>query len=170
MTLNCPPKHRRFKRMKLITRETDYAIRALCCIARRGNSIVPVKELVKCLKVPKPFIRKLMQVLNREGILKSYKGVLNKEGVLKSYKGKGGGFELKKDIRDITVARLVEIYQGPLQLSDHRFKKDLCHEINCCPFKRVLDNIERHIKSELSEITIDFLINKKDQRRWPRER
>ncbi|MCX5702041.1 MAG: hypothetical protein NTW64_03570 [Candidatus Omnitrophica bacterium] len=44
--------------MKLITRDTDYAIRALCYIAKNKNEIISVRELVTKLKIPRPFLRK----------------------------------------------------------------------------------------------------------------
>ena len=131
--------------MKLITRDTDYAVRALCYISRQKSEIVSVNELVSCLDVPKPFIRKLLQVLN-------------KKGILKSYKGKGGGFTLALDSKDITLVRLIEIFQGPLRLSDHNFKKRLCHDIQKCPLKKKLDKIEDYVRSELGQVTVAYLL------------
>lgn len=131
--------------MKLVTRDTDYAVRALCFIARRRDRIVSVNELVDCLNVPKPFIRKILQILN-------------KEKLLKSYRGKGGGFMLAGDYKKITLLKLIEIFQGPVRVCDHSFKKKLCHEIKKCPLKRKLDGIEDHVKDELSDITIASLL------------
>ena len=59
--------------MKLITRDTDYALRAICYIAKQ-EKIVSVNELVKVLGVPRPFMRKILQRLSQEKILVSYKG------------------------------------------------------------------------------------------------
>ena len=67
--------------MKLITRNTDYALRALCYISKNKN-IVTVNELVKKLKVPRSFMRKILQRLN-------------KRRILVSFKGQGGGFKLR---------------------------------------------------------------------------
>lgn len=61
--------------MKLITRDTDYAIRALCFITIGRKEIIPVRELVENLKVPRPFLGKLLQILNKKRLLKSYKGL-----------------------------------------------------------------------------------------------
>jgi Rrf2 family protein len=133
--------------MKLITRDTDYAIRALCFIYRRQDGTVPVERLVERLKVPRPFIRKIMQILT-------------KEGILISHKGRGGGFALALRGDDITVISLLEIFQGPLKLSDHRFKKKLCHEIKRCPLKKRLDRIESYVRAELERITIAELVER----------
>jgi Rrf2 family protein len=133
--------------MKLITRDTDYAVRALCYIARQRGQIVSVNELVDCLNVPKPFIRKLLQILN-------------KKGILKSYKGKGGGFTLAADNKNITLVGIIEIFQGPLRLSDHNFKKSLCHDIQKCPLKKKLDKIEDYVRSELGQVTVAYLLER----------
>jgi len=59
--------------MKLITRNTDYALRALCYISKNKN-IVTVDELVERLGVPRSFMRKILQQLNKKMILVSFKG------------------------------------------------------------------------------------------------
>ena len=60
--------------MRLITRNTDYAVRALSYISRQEEKVISVSELVKKIKVPRPFLRKILQTLNKKGILISYKG------------------------------------------------------------------------------------------------
>jgi len=96
--------------LKLITRNTDYAIRALCYIATHKADVVSVKELVRCLKIPRPFLRKILQGLN-------------KKGILRSYKGKGGGFVLAVGPEKIFIGDLIRIFQGPIKLQEHTFKK-----------------------------------------------
>ena len=59
--------------MKLITRDTDYAIRALCFIAKEQDTI-SVAQLVNRMRMPRSFLRKLLQVLSSKGILVSIKG------------------------------------------------------------------------------------------------
>jgi len=129
----------------MITRDTDYAIRALGCIAGSDKSAFSVRDLTKQLGIPRPFLRKLLQVLT-------------KKGFLKSYKGKGGGFVLVKDPKKITVFDLVQIFQGPFQLSEHIIKKEVCPNIKTCKLKRHLDKIEKHVIKQLKEFSIsDFL-------------
>lgn len=133
--------------MKLITRDTDYAIRALCYIAKQKKKIVSVKELARHLKIPHPFLRKILQRLN-------------KKRLLKSYKGKSGGFMLLKNPQKIFMADLIRIFQGPVRLSGHVFKKSLCPHIGACILKKKLDAIEKYVISELESVTIASLICK----------
>ena len=132
--------------MKLITRDTDYALRALCFIARHRKEIVSVRELVKKLKIPKPFLRKILQILN-------------KKRILKSYKGKGGGFLLGVPASKIFLVDLIEIFQGPLRLNECFFKKMACPNTKTCGLKKKIDNIERYVIRELNSITLTSLLN-----------
>ncbi len=127
--------------MKLITKNTDYAIRALGCISKNKDNIITVSGLSESLDMPQPFLRKILQSLN-------------KKGILKSSKGKGGGFILNVDPAKISVLQLVEIFQGEFKLNEHVFKGKICPVIKICYFKQRLDVIESSVKKQLKLITI----------------
>jgi len=127
--------------MKLITRDTDYAIRAISYMAKQGDKVISVNELVKALDIPQPFLRKILQILNQKGLLKSHKG-------------KGGGFRLSRDPDNISVAGLVKIFQGPIKLSEHIFKKKPCPNARTCALKKKLDNLEKKLIAELNSLNI----------------
>jgi len=133
--------------MKLMTRDTDYAIRALCCIVRKKESIVSVNDLVKCLKMPRAFLRKILQKLN-------------KAKILKSCKGKGGGFSLVVKPNKILIGKMIEIFQGPIKLQVHMSSKKKCPEIKTCLLKKKLDAIEEYVVLNLNSITLASLLKK----------
>lgn len=131
--------------MKLITRDTDYALRALLFIAKNKNRLVSVTELVKVLKMPRPFLRKLMQVLNKNRILKSYKGF-------------SGGFELAVGPDKIFLTDLMKIFQGELVLNECNFKKKDCPNKPACGLRKKIIAIEKLVLSQLEPITIGSLL------------
>jgi len=131
--------------VKLITRNTDYAVRAVTYIAKNDKKIVSVTELVKELKIPRPFLRKILQVLNREGVVKSYKGV-------------GGGFKLAAKADKILLVKIMEAFQGPMKLNECAFKKLICPNKKICPLRKRIDRIEKYVFSKLGAITIGELI------------
>ena len=133
--------------MKLITRDIGYAVRALLTFATHEKKIISVKDLFKGSKIPRPFLRKILQRLN-------------KKGLLKSYKGKGGGFILAHTPDKINLCALIKIFQGPIKLTEHIFKKGPCPNIKNCNLKKKLDGIEKHIISDLESITISALLKK----------
>jgi len=133
--------------MKLITRDTDYALRALCYIAAHKDSMMPAGELVAALDIPRPFLRKILQTLNRNGLLKSYKG-------------QGGGFMLARSPDRIYLLDLIKIFQGPFKLNQCFFKKEICPNTKKCVVKQKLDRIERYVLRELKTISIVSLLRK----------
>lgn len=134
--------------MKLITRNTDYAVRALCCIAEQKQEVISADQLVKSLEMPRSFLRKILQTLN-------------KEGLLNSTKGKGGGFALALSPGKITLTDVMKIFQGPIKLNECKFKKSDCPYIMNCLLKKKIDEIEKEVIVKLRAITIDSIIKKR---------
>ena len=133
--------------MKLITRNTDYAIRALCCIAGRKDKVLSADQLVNYLDMPRPFLRRILQALN-------------KDGILYSFKGKGGGFSLAVHPGKISIIRLMQVFQGDIKINECTFKKEVCPNISDCLLKKKLDEIEDEVLKKLEKITIYSLMKK----------
>jgi Rrf2 family protein len=133
--------------MKLITKNTDYAMRALCYIARQRHAekAVTVGELSRKLKIPLPFLRKILQMLHRKRILKAYKG--NK-----------GGFLLARPAEKIYLIELIEIFQGPIELSQCFIRKRLCPDRATCLLRKKIAQMEKYLIGELKAITIKSLL------------
>jgi Rrf2 family protein len=134
--------------MKLLNRDTDYAVRALLQIARKPSERMPVSELTARLKIPHPFLRKIFQTLQ-------------KEGVVSSSKGRGGGFVLAAAPRESSLIRLMEIFQGPLELSHCLYREDLCTDIRTCPLRRRIQSLEKIIVKDIQSITLQSLLDKR---------
>ena len=90
--------------MKLITREIDYAVRALKYLAENKNGrTVPVPELVEELGITRPFSKE-----DNAGSGQSWS--------YQSYKGNNGGFGLVKKPEDIYSIDLSRDIPGRFQL------------------------------------------------------
>ncbi len=133
--------------MKLITRDTDYAVRALCYIAGQKHSIVTVTEMVNELGIPRPFLRKILQILN-------------KKTLLNSFKGKNGGFSLAVKPEKIYLTDLMKIFQGVLRLNECIFKKKICPDKSTCPLRQELDGVEKQVIERLKKVTVASLLEK----------
>jgi Rrf2 family protein len=132
--------------MKLITREIDYAVRALRYIAETGRDRVSVKELVEKLGITRPMLRKIMQELA-------------KYGTVVSYKGNNGGFSLNKRPEDIYLIDLVEVFHGKFSMNECLFNKDICPNRDSCILKNKIEEIEKDVKSKLESIDLKSLID-----------
>lgn len=130
--------------MKLITRNTDYALRAICYIAQQSK-IVTVTEMVRTLGVPRPFMRKILQQLN-------------KNKVLKSSKGQSGGFKLSIPARKLYLIKIMRIFQGEINLNGCFLKKDICPNRGRCVLRKKINSIEADVLKQLKAINIASLI------------
>ena len=131
--------------MKLITRNTDYALRALCYIAKQNKSKVTVEELVNKLGVPQPFMRKILQLLSR-----------NK--VLESSKGQGGGFKLSVPANKLYLIKIMRIFQGEVSLNGCLLKKDICPNKGKCVLRKKINTIEQGMLRQLKAISVASLV------------
>jgi len=138
--------------MKIINREIGYAIRALCFMVQQGNKIVTTGQLADYFNISRPFLRKILQRLN-------------KAGVLNSYKGKRGGFRLRLAPEQIILADLIEIFQGPVQLSGCYEKGKECPLMKDCPVKSELERLGQQFEKELSNISLDIIIQKQNKKK-----
>ncbi len=131
--------------MKLITRDVDYAIRALCLIAGGEDKLVSAGELVSVLGIPRPFLRKNLQKLH-------------KAGILNACQGHRGGFSLALRPDKIRVVDIISIFQGGFRLNECVFKKQPCPRRATCRLKKQIDAIGRYVARKLAGITIAYLL------------
>ncbi len=135
--------------MKLITKKTDYALRALSFMAQK-NSIVSVNKMATDLMIPKPFLRSILQELE-------------KTKIVKSIKGKGGGFDLAKASEKIFLTELIAIFQGPIKLHECLIRKSTCPDVKECLLKEKIEKIRKYVVAELESITINSIIKKEEK-------
>lgn len=131
--------------MKLITKDVDYAVRALSYIGKNQPRSVTISELTKKLDISRLFLRKILQNLA-------------KAGILSSSKGKYGGFILKQSPGKILLGKLIKILHGEINIIDCRVKEKLCPNRKFCLLRRKVKGIEANIKRQLQNISLDSLL------------
>ena len=101
----------------MLSRSTEYALRAMTCVARVGRRI-SVGEIAEATQVPARYLAKVMQGLGRAGLVTSTRG-------------RTGGFVLSRPPSEVTILEIVtavdpiqRICKCPLDLPEH--KDQLC--------------------------------------------
>jgi Rrf2 family protein len=85
-----------------VTAKSDYALRALIEIVRRGDSgPVSAEELGRLQDIPHGFLQAILADLRRAG-------------VLVAQRGQSGGWRMGKDPDQVTVADVIRAVDGPL--------------------------------------------------------
>lgn len=131
--------------MTLIAKDTDYAIRALCFLARNDGDPISVAEISEELQISYAFLRKIMQSLH-------------KKGILTASKGKGGGFSLNQPAEQISLLDVIQVFQGSLSLKNCQIKQKPCPEIGACRLHKELESIEHYAHRTLGALTIKDLL------------
>ena len=103
--------------MITVNRLTDYATLILCEMAYDSNAIISTQYLSEKIKMGKATVIKILKLLT-------------KKGLCKSYSGSAGGYKLNKETSEITVLDIIQAIEGNVALT-------LCgmEQNNICTYK-----------------------------------
>jgi Rrf2 family transcriptional regulator, iron-sulfur cluster assembly transcription factor len=133
--------------MELIKRNTDYALRVLTLMGKyKKGHIILARDLAASEGVPLVYLHKILQKLQRRGIIKSYRGRF------------GGGFSLKQEMSKITLGKIMEIAQGKFAVNRCFIEHDRCSRIKHCPIHRQLRQVQKNIERAFHRVTLAALV------------
>jgi len=108
-----------------ITRQADYAVRAVLHLARAGNAERSATSMIaKEQNIPPSFLAKIISQLSIAGLLHTSRGAR-------------GGVTLARDPKEITLLEVVEAIDGPIQLNECVGNTGACTFDHSCPIKPV---------------------------------
>ena len=84
-----------------VSRRTDYATRAILALSLEGGGPLKLEELARRTAVPQSVLEQVMPTMRTAG-------------VVRSERGPSGGYRLNKKPEEITLERIVRLFQGPL--------------------------------------------------------
>ncbi len=88
----------------MLSKKTKYGLKALTYIARKqSDSPVLISEIATQENISKKFLETILLLLKNTGFLGSKKG-------------KGGGYYLIKDPKEVTLASLIRVLEGPIAM------------------------------------------------------
>ena len=127
-----------------IKRVTDYTVRLLMYLASKDVSATSM-DLSEKLEIPFNHLSKIVQNLSRRGYLLTRKG-------------KGGGLKLAKNPKNISLAEIVELTEGPMTLNDCLFDHKNCSFSKSCKFRKYLGGVQSTMRKLFSDKTIFDLV------------
>lgn len=131
--------------MKLLTKSSDYAIRALAALSGGRYKFLTAREIAAQEKIPYQFLRRILQTLIK------HKLVTSREGL-------NGGFRINMKPADISVADIIRIFQGDVRLTECMFRKKICPNRPDCILRREIMRIARITEKEFEKITFAKLL------------
>src|SRR5512143_3524934 len=108
-----------------ITRQADYAVRAVLHLARSGNTErAATSTIAKEQNIPPSFLAKIISQLSIAGLLHTSRGAR-------------GGVTLAREPKDITLLEVVEAIDGPIQLNECVASDGICTFEDNCPIRPI---------------------------------
>ena len=108
-----------------ITRQADYAIRAVLYLAKLGsNQRAATSTVAQEQHIPPSFLAKIISQLSIAGLLHTSRGAR-------------GGVTLARPAEDITLLEVVEAIDGPIALNECVTDQDSCSFGAECPLRPV---------------------------------
>ena len=135
--------------MLKISRLTDYGLLAAVYLARNAGRVTSAREVAEFYHLPLPAVTKVLKTLNQGGVISSHRGV-------------GGGYSFDGNAEVVTLGRLIEIFEGPWDLTECETFDDhgeaTCAIRVACPSRRFMFGINRAIKGAFEQVTLDDLV------------
>jgi Rrf2 family protein len=124
----------------MLSKKTKYGIKALTFLARqKDNTPVQIAEIAKSENISLKFLESILLLLRHSGFLGAKKG-------------KGGGYYLIKESKDINMAHVYRILEGPIALlpcASHNFYEkceDCTDEATCAVRKLMIEVRDNTLK------------------------
>jgi Rrf2 family protein len=135
----------------VITRATEYAIRAILYLAKQPRGeIVYKKDICRTQDITPAFLTKILQPLIKSGIVGSQRGV-------------GGGFFLEKDPTEVTLLDVVKAEEGPLYLNQCLTHEGACERDLFCPVHGAWSEVRAEMLAILGRYTFAQLVHQEEQ-------
>ena len=133
--------------MLKINRQTDYAIRVVLALAKRGEGTrLSSAAIQQDMLIPKAFMSRIV-------------AQLSKQRLINTFPGREGGLSLPRHPSQITLKDVVELFEGPILLSECMQVKgeDDCPFQSKCPVRPGWGRVQVAMMREMASITFEDL-------------
>lgn len=129
----------------MFSQTTEYALRAMSCLALYPDQLVPTNTLAEMTKVPNNYLAKVLQQLAAVNLIAGRRGV-------------GGGYKLARPADQISILEIIQkigvlrrIPACPLGLENHSG--------GLCALHRALDSAAEAVIRQLEGVSLKHLLS-----------
>jgi Rrf2 family protein len=129
-----------------ITRQADYAVRAVLYLARmEPNQRSATSQVAQEQHIPPSFLAKIISQLSIAGLLHTSRGAR-------------GGVTLAREPKDITLLEVIEAIDGPIMLNECVNGNSVCTFDDDCPLRPVWCEAQEELVNRLRGTSFQFLL------------
>jgi Rrf2 family protein len=130
-----------------ITRQADYAVRAVLYLARlEANKRAATSQVAQDQHIPPSFLAKIISQLSIAGLLHTSRGAR-------------GGVSLAREPKDITLLEVIEAIDGPIMLNECVGDGSKCVFDEDCPLKPIWCDAQNELVTRLRNTNFDKLLD-----------
>ena len=119
-----------------ITRQADYAVRAVLYLARNTEQRIATNMIAEEQRIPPSFLAKIVSQLSIAGLLQTSRGAR-------------GGVVLAREPKEISLLEVIEAIDGPIQLNECVGENSTCSFDGECPLHPVWNEIHEQLVTRL---------------------
>ena len=129
-----------------ITRQADYAVRAVLYLAKLGSDRrAATSQIAQEQLIPPSFLAKIVSQLSVAGLLQTSRGAR-------------GGVSLAKSPKEISVLEVVEAIDGPILLNECVSSTGVCAFGDDCPMRPIWCDTQAKLVARLKNTTFDHIM------------
>jgi len=129
--------------MLRINRQTDYAVRVVLALAKRGEAARLSSAVIRQeMLIPQSFMARIVAQLAAAGLVKTFTG-------------RDGGLQLPRPANEITLKEVFEAFEGPMLLSEcmqAKSEEDCPFQSNC-PVRTKWSRVQLVMLREMASIS-----------------
>lgn len=135
----------------IVTRATEYSIRAMLHLAERyPASVVSKQEICEAEEITPAFLTKILQPLIRSGLVRSKRGV-------------AGGFALARDPETLTLLDVMRAVDEPLTLNVCLIEGQACEREWACSVHGLWEEARACMEGVFSRRSLAELVRERDR-------
>ncbi|MBV6632683.1 MAG: SUF system Fe-S cluster assembly regulator [Alphaproteobacteria bacterium] len=128
--------------MLKLSKLTDYGVVILGKLSHGDDGLRSAGDLAGMTGVPEPTVAKTLKLASKAGLVIGQRGA-------------AGGYRLVRDPAKISIAEVIEAFEGPIALTACvDGSTDSCAVETLCPMRHNWDTVNQAIRSALSAVTL----------------
>lgn len=125
----------------------QYGVKAMFDLALHyGGDPISLKSIAERQGISEYYLEQLMAVLRRENLVKSVRGAQ-------------GGYVLSKEPFKITVGEILNVLEGPVEISECLEENTECSRMNYCATRLIWIKIRSAINDVVNSITLSDMVS-----------
>jgi Rrf2 family protein len=134
-----------------ISARSEYAVRVLLELGMRNGEDVSLNDVARRWRISLDYLEQLMPPLKKAGLVRSRRGAK-------------GGYAVAKPLDDITVADILEAFDGPVKVMDCLSNDGECWASSACAIQDVWCEVKQAVDGVLRRVTLADLVEQQKRK------